>query len=211
MDSHRYRWLRYLRYAVVIALLMLFVGCTPRTYLIVDYQVPGNFQDLQGQQVRLLVTDSRSDRYILAPAAARQFEGFQDRYSLAWITEDEKRTIAGEYDLQGLLQATFQKRLEALGVTMVEDDQQIAPLFQVDLLSLKIDQDDHKWIVHMSYTASLSRTSISMRIASETIEGRAERTKIIGRKGADKTLSDIFSDVINQLDIVNLFKQAGLI
>lgn len=206
MDSHQHGWLRY---AVVLGLLILFVGCTPRTYLIVDYKVPVNSQDLQGQQVRLQVTDSRSDRYILAPAAARQFEGFQDRYSLAWVTADKKRTIVGEHDLQGLFQATFQKRLEAQGVTVVADNQQAAPLFQVDLLGLKIDQDDHKWVAQMSYTASLSKDH--KRIASETVKGSAERTKIIGRKGADQTLSDIFSDIINRLDILNLFKQAGLI
>lgn len=206
MDFHRYRWIGY---AAVMVLLFVFSGCTPRTYLVVDYQVPGNSQQLQGQQVRLLITDSRSDRYILAPAAARQFEDFQDRYSLSWVTADKKRANAGQYDLQGLFQATFRKRLETMGVTVVSDDQQAAPLFQVDLQSLKIDQNDHKWIARMGYTASLTKDN--MRIASETVKGSAERTKIVGLKGADQTLSDIFSDIINRLDILSLFKQSGLL
>ena len=206
MDSHRHCWLRY---AVVIGLLILFVGCTPRTYLIVDYKVPANSQDLQGQQVRLQVIDSRSDRYILAPAAARQFEGFQDRYSLAWVTTDKKRTVVGEHDLLGLFQTVFQKRLEALGVAVVAADQYGAPLFQVDLHGLKVDQKERDWVAQMSYTASLSKDN--SLIASETVKGSAQRTKIIGRKGADQTLSDIFSDIINRLDIVSLFKKAELI
>lgn len=96
-----------------------------------------------------------------------------------------------------------------MGVTVVSDDQQAAPLFQVDLQSLKIDQNDHKWIARMGYTASLTKDN--MRIASETVKGSAERTKIVGLKGADQTLSDIFSDIINRLDILSLFKQSGLL
>lgn len=206
MDSHRDCWAKYV---IISGLLLLFMGCAPRTYLIVDYQVPASSQQLDGQQVRLLVTDSRLDPYILSPAVARQFEGFQDRYSLAWVTPDRGRIIAGEHDLQGLFHAAFQKRLEVLGVTVVPDDIQTAPLFQVDLQSLKVDQESRNWVAQMSYTASLTKDN--KLIASETVRGSAQRTKIIGRKGADNTLSDIFSDIINRLNITNLFKQAQLI
>ena len=206
MDSHRDCWAKYV---IIPGLLLLFMGCAPRTYLIVDYQVPASSQQLDGQQVRLLVTDSRLDPYILSPAVARQFEGFQDRYSLAWVTPDRGRIIAGEHDLQGLFHAAFQKRLEVLGVTVVPDDIQTAPLFQVDLQSLKVDQEGRNWVAQMSYTASLTKDN--KLIASESVRGSAQRTKIIGRKGADNTLSDIFSDIINRLNITNLFKQAQLI
>lgn len=205
MDSHRDCWAKYV---IIPGLLLLFMGCAPRTYLIVDYQVPASSQQLHGQQVRLLVTDSRLDPYILSPAVARQFEGFQDRYSLAWVTPDRGRIIAGEHDLQGLFHAAFQKRLEVLGVTVVPDDIQTAPLFQVDLQSLKVDQEGRNWVAQMSYTASLTKDN--KLIASESVRGSAQRTKIIGRKGADNTLSDIFSDIINRLNITNLFKQAQL-
>ena len=207
MDFHRHHWIGYV---AVLGVLFLLMGCgSQRAYLIVDYQVPAQSQQLQGQRVRLQVTDSRSDPYILSPAVARQFEGFQDRYSLAWVTTDKKRTIVGEHDLMGLFQAAFQKRLEALGVTVVAADQYGAPLFQVDLHGLKVDQKDRDWVAQMSYTASLSKDN--MLIASETVKGSAQRTKIIGRKGADQTLSDIFSDIINRLDVVSLFKKAELI
>ena len=61
----------------------------------------------------------------------------------------------------------------------------------------------------MTYTASLSKND--QRIALDKVKGSAQRVKIIGRKGADNTLSDIFSDVINRLNIMNLFRQAQLI
>lgn len=206
MDSHRQRWVRYV---IVSGLLLLIVGCTPRTYLIVDYKVPQSSQQLQGQQVYLVVEDMRTDRYILAPAAARQFEGFQDRYNLAWITQDRGRIIVGEHDLQSLFQATFRKRLETLGVIVNSQDRPGIPVFRVALNSIKIDQNGRNWVANMSYKASLAKDD--SLIASETVKGSAERLKIIGRKGADDTLSAIFSDIINRLDIVNLFKQAGLV
>ena len=196
-------------FSLFLATILFSWGCTPRTYLIVDYQVPPGSRQLAGQQVRLEVRDLRADPYVLEPAAARQFKGFKDIYSLAWVTADKKRTLAGEYDLLSLFRVTFQKRLEALGVTVVSDDRQQAPVFQVDLHHLKIDQKERNWVAQMSYTASLTKDN--QLIAREMVKGSAERVKIIGRKGADNTLSDIFSDIINRLNILNLFSQAQLI
>ena len=114
-----YSRLRCLLYPMLVAVILSALGCTPRAYLIVDYHVPPESTQLAGQQVRLVVNDLRTDPYILAPSAARQFKGFKDIYSLSWVTPDKKRTFEGEYDLQSLFKAAFQKRLEAMGVTVV--------------------------------------------------------------------------------------------
>jgi hypothetical protein len=44
----------------------------------------------------------------------------------------------------------------------------------------------------------------------ETVVGNAERINIIGRKGADTVISEIFTDMLNRVDIVKLFAQAKL-
>jgi hypothetical protein len=48
-------------------------------------------------------------------------------------------------------------------------------------------------------------------LASQTISGQAERLKVLGRRDADKVMGEIFSDVVNRLDVPRLFQQAGLI
>jgi len=193
-----------------VCLLLLFMAaCAPRPYLIVDYRVPAPSEQLAGKKVRIQVKDLRTDKEIFTPAAAKEFQGFKGRYSLAWVTENKERILAGEKDLQGLFFEAFKKRLEQLGVEVVPADREDVPLFQVLLNTLKIDLRDRKWTARASYEANLSVDN--QLVARETVTGEAERVKIIGRKGADDTLSDIFTEIINRLNIVKLFQQAKMV
>lgn len=194
---------------------MLFFGwiwwlnaCTGRPYLIVDYQVPHASQQLAGQSVRLEIKDMREDPYIFTPRASMEFRDFEERYALAWIMEDQSRILAGEHDLQNLFKEAFKKRLEVLGVSVVPDHQETAPLFEVDLKEFKIDLQNHKWMAKVSYMVNLGKDEKT--IAHENVVGTAERTKIIGRKGADTVISEIFSDMLNRVDIIKLFENAEL-
>ena len=193
----------------IIGTLMLFLaGCSHRSYLIVNYQVPEVTNRLQNLKIRVKINDARTDRYILAPAAQRQFKGFDNTYSLSWIYPEEKRTFAGEYDLEGLFQVAFEKRLEMMGVDVSSTELDRRPVLQIDIHELKIDLENRNWVAQMSYTASLLKDN--QLVARDKVSGSAERVKIIGRKGADNTLSDIFSDIINKLKLDSLFDQAKL-
>lgn len=189
--------------------LVVTIGCAGRPYLIVDYSLPEASKRLEGQTVQLVIKDLRQESKIFTPSAAAQFEGFKDRYSLAWIENDGTRILAGEHDLKGLFRESFQKRLEILGVRVTDQESSHAPVFEVILRRFKIDLSSRMWQADVSYEATLSKDS--QLIARESIQGTAERVKIIGRKGADTVLSDIFSDIINRADIVKLFEQAKLI
>jgi hypothetical protein len=183
-------------------------ACTGRPYLIVDYQVPTASYQLAGQSVRLQINDLREDPYIFSPRASIEFRDFKERYALAWIMEDRSRILAGEHDLQNLFKEAFKKRLEVIGVSVVSGRQSSAPLFEVDLKEIKIDLQQRKWMANVSYRVSLSKDQ--NLIAHEKVVGTAERVKIIGRKGADTVISEIFSDMINRVDLIQLFEKAKL-
>ncbi len=202
---------KYVFYCMTISLILslFFIGCAPRSYLIVDYKIPPNTNELRGLKARIQIKDLLEDTDVLTPAAAEQFKGFKGRYSIAWVTEDGTRTVAAERDLAGLFYETFKKRLERLGVEIAPDTDDKAPLFQVLINTFKVDLADNKWMARMSYEASLSIDN--QLVAKELGSGSADRFKIIGRKGADTTLSELFSDIINKLDIVKLFRQAKMI
>jgi hypothetical protein len=193
----------------IVLVLAYICGCAQRHYLIVDYQVPRISNQLIGQKVRIEVKDLRNDKQIFTPVAAAYFTEFQDRYSLSWVSENKSRIMAGEKDLQGLFLETFKKRLEQMGAEVVSTDRSEVPLFQVLINTLKIDLQDRNWTAKASYEASLS--SDSQIVAREKVSGEAEQLRIIGRKGADDTLSDIFNSAINRLDILKLFQQAKMI
>jgi hypothetical protein len=186
----------------------LLLGCTGRSYLIVDYQLPAVPHDLAGQSVYIQIKDLRTDDQILSPTAAAEFEGFRDRYNLALVNNQGGRIEAGQFDLKGLFKEAFRKRLEEHGVNVIEDKEAYVPVFEVTLKKLKIDLWARKWVANVNYEASLSRDN--QLIAREMVSGEAERLRIIGRKGADTVLSELFSDMINRLNVVTLFQQAKL-
>lgn len=198
-------------YCIAIGLLFsfFFSGCAPRSYLIVDYKIPPSTNVLKGLKARIQVKDLREDTDTLTPAAAQQFKGFKGRYSIAWVAENGTRTVAAERDLKGLFYETFKKRLERMDVEIVPDTDDEAPLFQVLINTFNVGLEENTWIVRMSYEANLSMDN--QLVARELVSGSAERVKIIGRKGADTTLSEIFTDIINKLDIIKLFRQAELV
>lgn len=194
------------RPAGLIALLLL-TSCAPRTYLAVNYHVPATARSLQGRQVRIEIKDMRSDSQIFTPAAAQHFKYFDNRYDLVAM-EGRLSIPLGQKDLQGLFQAAFKRRLEQLGADVVAPERGSAAIFRILIQEIRIGLQDHEWSAAIRYEADLVQDN---RLAArEVVSGSAERTRIIGSEGADKALSDIFTDVINRLDIVKLFQRANL-
>ena len=199
----------YLFPLVILVSIVSFSGCAGRNYLIVDYQVPTSSHELDGQMVRLQVEDARQSGSILSSEAAYQFPEFSGIYSLAWILPSQERVLAGEHQLMELFKTVFEKRLAELGVSTVYTDDEKVALLTITLKQFRVDLQSHKWMADLSYDAVL--TQPNHPIAKENIHGSAERARIIGRKGADTVLSDIFSDVVNRLDFPKLFRNAKLI
>jgi hypothetical protein len=189
--------------------MILFSGCTGRYYLMVDYELPLASQQLKGNTVQLWVEDKRNTQVIMSQNARQQFKAFKDRYSLAWIMPNTERVLVGEHDLKLLFKTAFEKRLSLMGAEIDNERNSQEPLLEVALESFSIDYKGRKWIANVGYRATL--TNQGHPVTSERIRGNAERVRIIGRKGADMVVSDIFTDAINRLDMVKLFKNARLI
>ncbi len=184
-------------------------SCAGREYLIVDYKIPGSTELLQGQSVRIRVEDQREDRKIMSAEAAKQFIDFGDRYSLAWITPEKRRILAGEHDLSALFKRTFEKRLMLMGGQTSSTNQDQDPELTISIQQFNIGLQDQKWVADVGYTAIL--TQEGHPVIKEQIRGNAERMRLVGRKGADTVISDIFTEVVNRLDIATLFRKAELI
>jgi hypothetical protein len=201
-------WGVFFLFAGLIGLTVIW-GCAGREYLIVDYIFPTETQQLRDQSVRLRIDDQRENRTIMAPSAAAHFQAFNDRYSLAWVTPDKGRILAGEHDLAALFKKAFKKRLALMGAVTSPETHFQDPELAIALESFTIDLQGQKWVAEVGYTATL--TQEGHPVTKEQIRGNAERIRIIGRKGADMVISDIFTDVVNRLDLVALFRRAELI
>ena len=195
--------------AVCLISILSLSGCAGRNYLIVDYQVPASTSQLDGQTVRLQIEDRRESKTVLSPEAAYEFPEFNGTYSLAWVVSDRERVLAGEHHLEPLFKMTFTKRLTAMGIRVIDSSDTAVPLLMIQLKHFKIDLQNHKWQAQMDYDAVL--TAEGRPTSRQNVRGSAERVRIIGRKGADTVLSDIFSDVVNRLDLIKLFEGAELV
>ena len=60
----------------------------------------------------------------------------------------------------------------------------------------------------MNYQASLLKDG--RFIATESVNGSAERLKLAGKSDAEKVLSELITDMVNKLDVTTIFQQAGL-
>jgi uncharacterized lipoprotein YajG len=191
-----------------LIVVVFFSGCAARTYLKVDYNVPNATQDLKGQVVHLRVIDQRTAPSILTVDAARQFPEFSGVYSLAWIMPDQQRILAGEHHLLELFETVFEKRLTELGGGTTDSTDAGTPVLTIKLKQISIDLQSHKWKADLNYEAILSLEGHPE--AKESIHGSAERVQIMGIKGADTMFGEIFTDVVNRLDILKLFRNARL-
>ncbi|MGD8833807.1 MAG: hypothetical protein PVJ84_07160 [Desulfobacteraceae bacterium] len=200
---------KFLPVLACLGWMVFFWGCAGRSYLIVDYKVPAASQQLNGQTFQLRIEDHRETKEILTPNAADQFNAFNDRFSLAWIMADKERVLAGEHDVLALFKTAFQKRMALLGTDPINHGGFQAPVLTVSLEEFTIDLKDHKWIAKVGYRAALTKEGYIY--AKERIRGNAERVRVLGRKGADLVISEIFTDVVNRLDIPKLFRKAELI
>jgi hypothetical protein len=204
---------RGIKYPVALLIGVIFVGffwgCAGRSYLIVNYPVLEASRQLQGQVVHLRVTDQRPTDSILTEEASHQLPEFIGLYNLTWLMPDQQSIQAGELPLMKLFKTVFEKRLRDLGCSLTDSSDAQTAVLTIALKQVTLDLQDHEWKADLSYDAILSLADHPT--AKQNIRGSAERVRIIGSKGADKVFSEIFSDVVNRLDLSMLFRNAKII
>ena len=198
---------RHVIRASMIGLIFIVLACASTSYINVRYQLQQAGPPLAAPSVYLSVEDQRPSEVVLNPQAREEMPNFRDLYALSPAQNDAPGKIAGVYDLTGLFYAALKKRLNQRGVTVVEQ-RDGEPVMDVILDDFRLELNNRAWTAHLGYRVSLSQSD--QRVAKDTITGSAERTKIVGRRVAETMVGDIFSEVINRLNLDQLFQNAGL-
>jgi uncharacterized lipoprotein YajG len=188
-----------------LALVFLTGACAPKAYLKVQYQLPSPSSTLQGQQVALVVADERDKQVFLTESAEKALKNHDGTFSLVVVHEDGSGNLIGAYDLTALLTEVFRQRLNNAGIQVAALGETAGYELRIDVEEFKLDFVDRKWIVSMNYRASLLNNG--SLLAGESVSGQAERLKVMGRSDAEKVLSELLSDTVNKLNLVNLFRQ----
>lgn len=187
---------------------MGWLTCTQKTYIDVNYRLPAAENTLAGRTVFVASNDLRNDPEIFNKRAKAKFAHFTGLFALSLETPDNQQKVLGAYDLPKLFETALKQRLQELGVKIAAERSPNVPVLQINLNQFRINLVGQKWAADTSYEANL--TQGSQRVAREVVSGSAERLKMVGSAGAEKVIGEIFTDMINRLDIERLYRQAGL-
>lgn len=192
-------------------LLMITVGgyaCAQKPYIGVDYRLPAAADSLTGQTVFVVTMDRRGDAQIFNQAAKETFKNFNGLFSLSLALPEDQHKMLGAYPLPMLFETAIEQRLEKLGVNITGEPSTTVPVFRIMIHQFNIRLVGRKWMAEVGYEASL--TMDNQTVARETVTGNAERMKVIGSGGAEKVIGELFTEMINRLNIERLFQQAKL-
>ena len=192
--------------ALAIVMTGLVGACASKPFLKVQYQLPSSSTALAGQRILLAVFDRRNDDSFLSSNAKKSIKDFNGTYSLVVLRDDGSGNLIGAYDLNSLLREIFRQRLKNEGIAVIAIADNADAGLEIELKEFKLDIIDRKWVLRMSYQAGLSKNSIL--IAKESVNGSAERLKVMGKSDAEKILGELVTDMVNKLDVAKLLQQA---
>ncbi|MBE9545529.1 MAG: hypothetical protein IMF02_13615 [Proteobacteria bacterium] len=191
---------------IALAVAVLASACASKPFLKVQYQLPSSSTALTGERLSLTISDRRNDDAFLSANAKKSLKNFNGTYSLVVLRDDGSGNLIGAYDLDSLLKEIFKQRLENESVQVIASADNADASLEIQIKEFKLDLVDRKWVLRMSYQASLSKNS--GMLAKESVNGSAERLKVMGKSDAEKILGELVTDMVNKLNVSKLFQQA---
>ncbi|MBW1887882.1 MAG: hypothetical protein JRI52_05965 [Deltaproteobacteria bacterium] len=194
-------------YMVILLLLTAIISCATIPHLNVEYRLPPKSDELKGKKVSLVFEDRRAVKDILGKGAQKDFKNFSGNISYSLARGKEKGFKIGLYTIPSLFMEVFKLRLENLGIEVVSEGEKDETAIVIVLKDLILDLINRKWVVTMDYEAGLVRDQ--KILARQMISGQGERLKLVGRGQADIVMGEIFTDMVNRLNVARLFQQAS--
>ncbi len=192
--------------ALALVLAVLASACSSKPFLKVQYQLPPASHALEGKKVSLTVVDMRKNDTFLSKDAKKSLKDFRGTFALVVLHEDGSGNLVGAYDPHALMTEIFKQRLKNIGLQVTTTADNANPKLEIQLKELKLDLANRKWIISTGYQANL--TQDGNLLAGESVNGTAERLKVMGKSDAEKILGELLTDVVNKLDLAKLFQQA---
>jgi hypothetical protein len=163
--------------------------------------------ELKGKKVFFDLKDKRTDKTIFSENAKKKLKNLTGLFSLSLIQKSEQDgSLVGVFDLPSLFREAFKRRLENMGIEVLLLQDKKEPAIKIVIKDFFLDLVDRKWAVRIMYEASLIKDE--KILARQTLSGEGERLRLIGSGDAEKVLGEIFTDMVNKLDLPKLFRDA---
>jgi hypothetical protein len=187
---------------------LLAAACASSNVLNVQYQLPALAAGPIPRNVVIAFEDARKNSDFFTPAARQELEGILNVYALTISKPGQTPELKGAYPLGPLFSEILRYRLEDSGAKVMPPGAAADAEVKLVLNQFRLDFDDRKWNASVAYDARLLKNGTLL--SRQTISGSAERIMLMKKTDAEKVIGELVSDAINQLDLMALFKQAGL-
>jgi len=192
--------------SMFVLVLFTLSACASRSYIKVNYQLPDKIPVKPAvTEIRLSVVDQRDHPDPLTAGAREKLTNFQGNYMLILAPKGENAPMEGVYGLNTLFETVFRKRLDQMGIRVADSGARQIPELKVAITLFRLDLKDYKWHFRMNYSASLIKDGNVL--VTKTFSGEAERLDVPGVDDSGTTVSEMYADLINQLDIAALLKK----
>ena len=189
-----------------VLILFTLSACASRSYIKVNYQLPDKIPDTPAiTEIRLSVVDQRDNPDPLSAIAREKLRNFRGNFMLIMAPKGENAPMEGIYDLKALFETVFRKRLDQMGIRAVDSTARQIPKLEVAITLFQLDLRDYKWQFTMNYAASLVKNGNVL--VKKTFSGQTERLDVPGVDDSGTTVSEMYADLINQLDIAALLSK----
>jgi len=189
-----------------VLILFALSACASRSYIKVNYQLPDKIPDKPAvTEIRLSVVDQRDNPDPLSPRAREKLKNFRGNYMLIMAPKSENAPMEGIYDLRTLFERVFRKRLDQMGIRAVDSTASQIPKLEVVITRFQLDLRDYKWHFRMNYATRLVKDGNVL--VKKTFSGQTKRLDVPGVDDSGTTVSEMYADLINQLDIAALLSK----
>ena len=191
----------------ILAALLFMQACSSIAYVQLNDRLPANVVALQGKKAFLSVEDERKTKEFVGRGVKREFDNFSENIAYSVQKGTEPVLKLGLYDAVSLVKEAFRIRVGSEGVEIVTERKagQLELVFALQEFSL--DLVGRNWKVKFGYEVRLTKDGALL--AKQFANGEAERLKILGTEQADAVVGDLFADVMNRINLVKLFRDAG--
>jgi hypothetical protein len=190
----------------ISVLFLLTVSCATIPHLNLAYKLPAEGKALAGKKIFISSEDIRKDKQTFGKGARKEFQKTSEDIALSIVRGKEPATKRGIYQAAPLLKEAMESRLKHEGIEIIPEGSSSIGII-LFLKSFLLDRVERKWLLTMAYEARLMKDG--KMVASETISGEAERFELVGKEQAEVVLSEIFTEVVNRLDLNKLFQKLG--
>jgi hypothetical protein len=191
----------------IFAVLLFTQACSSIAYVQLNDRLPAKTTALAGKKAFLSVIDERKIKDFAGRGVKREFDNFSETIAYSVKKEAEPTLNLGLYDAPSLVREAFRLRVENEGVEIVPEKKAGQVELVLALQEFSLDLVDRFWKVRLGYEIRLVRNGAVL--AKQFANGEAERLKIMGTDQADAVVGDLFTDVMNRLNVAKLFRDAG--